>query len=204
VLDNAKIFLEVFTVIFCGENYLEKPMPLTALVDFFQKNLFPIPSSETLLNPYSYQHPHTDQPDAAKTRQRNLLSYLAYFKGKPQYLIVGEAPGPWGCRFSGVPFTSERQLANGELPFAGEPTSTYNPPVAERSATIFWDALKPHHQRFLVWNSIPMLPHKVGEPQTLRPPKKSEIKEYQFILAFIIEQLQPMYGILRMEGRARF
>ena len=65
-------------------------------------------------------------------RQGNLLNYLLHFEGKPRYLIVGEAPGPWGCRFSGVPFTSERQLAQGELPFAGEPTSIHNPPVAER------------------------------------------------------------------------
>lgn len=166
-------------------------MPLTALADFFQEKLFPIPSSESLLNPYSYSHPSTDLPNAAATRQRNLLNYLNHFEAKPRYLIVGEAPGPWGCRFSGVPFTSERQFAHGELPFTGESTSIHNPPVAERSATIFWETLKPHHQRFLVWNSIPLLPHKPGEPQHLRPPKMSEIREYLFILAFILAQLQP-------------
>jgi hypothetical protein len=169
----------------------EEPMPLTDLAEFFQEKLFPIPSGEDLLNPYSYQHPSTDQPNATATRQENLLNYLSHFEGIPRYLIVGEAPGPWGCRFSGVAFTSERQFAQGELPFAGKPTSTYNPPVAERSGTIFWNLLKPYHQDFLVWNSIPLLPHKPGDPQTLRAPKRSEIREFQFILAYMIEQLQP-------------
>jgi uracil-DNA glycosylase len=169
----------------------EEILPLTELAEFFQEKLFPIPSSESLLNPYSYRHPNTDQPNAPATRQKNLLNYLSHFEGLPRYLIVGEAPGPWGCRFSGVPFTSERQLAQGELPFTGKPTSTHNLPVVERSATIFWDLLKPFHQDFLVWNSIPLLPHKVGDPQTLRAPKRAEIREFQFILAFMIEVIRP-------------
>jgi uracil-DNA glycosylase len=169
----------------------EESVPLSELAIFFQEKLFPLPSYESLLNPYSYQHPNTDQPNAPKIRQRNLLNYLSHFEDKPRYLIIGEAPGPWGCRFSGVPFTSERQLAQGELPFNGKPTSIHNPPVAERSATIFWDTLKPYHQDFLVCNSIPLLPHKPNDPQTLRPPKRTEIREFQFILAFMIEQLQP-------------
>jgi hypothetical protein len=166
-------------------------MPLTALAETFKEQLFPLPSTETLLNPYSYFHPSSDLPDAPFTRQQNLLNYLTHFERNPHILIVGEAPGPWGCRFSGVPFTSERQLADGDLPFSGAPTSTLTPPAAERSATIFWGALKTHHQDFLAWNSIPLLPHKPGEPNNLRPPTKTEILTYQFILADIIEQLKP-------------
>jgi uracil-DNA glycosylase len=166
-------------------------MPLSALAKYFQQHLFPLPSSEVLLNPYSYAHPDTDQTGAAVSRQTNLLNYLSHFQEKPRILIVGEAPGPWGCRFSGVPFTSERQLANGELPFPGRPTSTLNPPAAERSATIFWETLKLHHDQFLVWNSLPLLPHAPNDPTRLRPPKKSELIEYQHILETVISLLQP-------------
>jgi hypothetical protein len=176
-------------------------MPLPALADYFQEHLFPLPSTETLLNPYSYCHPDSDRPNAPRIRQDNLRSYLAHFETIPQILIVGEAPGPWGCRYSGVPFTSERQLADGELPFSGTPTSTLEPPAAERSATIFWDALKPHHQHFFVWNSIPLLPHKLGDPNSLRPPKNAEIVEYQSILVFIIAQLKPV-AVLAVGRRA--
>jgi hypothetical protein len=188
--DSAKI-TEYPPAINVGMIAPEEILSLTELAEFFQEKLFPIQSREILLNPYSYQHPTTDQPNAIKIRQGNLLNYLLHFEDKPRYLIVGEAPGPWGCRFSGVPFTSERQLAQGELPFAGVPTSIHNPPVAERSATIFWDALKPYHQDFLVWNSIPLLPHKPGDRQSLRPPKRSEIGEFRFVLAFMIGHIQP-------------
>jgi hypothetical protein len=166
-------------------------MPLRDLTVFFQEQLFPLPSTGMLLNPYSFYHPDSDQPEGPAIRQSNLLNYLGHFHSNPQIMIVGEAPGPWGCRFSGIPFTSERQLANGELPFSGKTSSTLEPPASERSASIFWDALKPHHRRFFVWNSIPLLPHKPGEPTKLRAPKKSEIAAYQHILQTIILLLQP-------------
>lgn len=41
----------------------------------------------------------------------NLKLYLKkMLKIKPKYLLVGEAPGYKGCRWSGIPFTSEEIL----------------------------------------------------------------------------------------------
>lgn len=43
-----------------------------------------------------------------KVRRNNLRLYLNQISQlRPKVLLVGEAPGYHGCRFTGVPFTSE-------------------------------------------------------------------------------------------------
>src|SRR6266566_361480 len=46
---------------------------------------------------------------SAASRTANLVDYLRS-RRQPRLLLVGEAPGYRGCRFSGIPFTSERSL----------------------------------------------------------------------------------------------
>ena len=66
-------------------------------------------SGPRAFNQYRGVHPELDQPLGDAVRRRNLRQYLEAFAGA-QYLLIGEAAGYCGCRFSGIPFTCETQL----------------------------------------------------------------------------------------------
>lgn len=166
-------------------------MRLQKLWEYFEKEVFTIKSTETFWNPYNGHNEKLDVKDGYLIRRKNLKNYLQQFKKSPQYMLIGEAPGPWGCRFSGIAFTSERQLVEGSLPFSGEQTSTFSPPVVERSGSVLWGTLKPHHPNFFVWNSIPFHPIDPGEPLSIRTPKKSELKQYAYIIKEMVSIIKP-------------
>ena len=92
-----------------------------------------------------------------------LAGYLERRSGA-ELLLVGEAAGHRGARLSGIPFTSERQLT-GSGP-------------AEASATIVHRVLGELglEQHVLLWNVVPTHPHRVGEPESNRPPRAAEIE----------------------------
>ncbi|MCX6411893.1 MAG: hypothetical protein NTZ81_06035, partial [Actinobacteria bacterium] len=71
----------------------------------------------TLINPFRQQVAQFDVANAPTLRQANLLAYLAE-RPAPRALLVGEAMGWRGGRFSGIAFTSERQLADWGAPFS--------------------------------------------------------------------------------------
>ncbi len=144
-----------------------------------------------LFNQYNDVEGTLDRTDAAGIRIRNLRNYLASIDSVPRILMVGEAPGPKGCRFSGVPFTSESQLCRREIHFWGQQSSKGLSPYSEISATVFWRALKPFHQRFLVWNCVPFHPHKPGIPLSVRNPDDSEVARYVDILGGFYDILRP-------------
>jgi uracil-DNA glycosylase len=173
---------------------VDEAAALAGLWEFFQQTLFRTPSSlgeRPLFNPYWGVEPEVDRDDADRIRQANLEAYLASFPCRPETLAVGESPGWRGCRFSGVPFTSEAQLAGGELPYRGSTTSRFGAPVSEASATIFWRVMKPYHPRFIVWNCLPLHPHLSGKPLSNRRPTASEIQRFSESLWAVIELIQP-------------
>ena len=71
------------------------------------KELFDLPRQPDTFNPYTQVNPEVDRPDAAQVRRANRRSYLNACQQHPDLFLLAEAPGPWGCRFSGVPITSE-------------------------------------------------------------------------------------------------
>src|SRR5438045_722527 len=58
-----------------------------------------------------------DSPGAAARRRANLREYLRRRRGA-RVLAVGEAGGYQGMRWSGIAFTSERDLARWGAPFS--------------------------------------------------------------------------------------
>src|SRR5690606_27931819 len=111
-------------------------------------------------NPYRDYDARFDLPEAPARRRQNLRNYLAAYEQRPPVFLLAEAPGPWGCRFSGVPLVSEAQLADAQFPLAGQPTSQQEMPHHEYSAKIYWRVLQPYFPHFFTWNTMPFHPHQ--------------------------------------------
>jgi hypothetical protein len=93
----------------------------------------------------------------ADVRRARLARYLEARRAA-EIILVGEAAGYRGARLSGIPFTSERQLT-GSGP-------------AEASATIVQRVLAELGlvDQVLLWNVVPLHPHRPGAPASNRPP----------------------------------
>lgn len=179
-------------------------MHLQPVYDLFQQYLFDVASSEILFNLYRDRVDHLDVDDAASIRQENLRAYLAAYDDEPPLFLLAEAPGPWGCRFSGVPITAEAQLVDPDFPIDGTPTSREQEPHTEYSAGIFWRVLQPVFPHFFVWNSVPLHPHDPGEPLSIRNPRRSEVRTWERLTSELLDLLQPerIVGIGRKAERA--
>ena len=148
------------------------PDGLANLVD----RLAALPSSEGLFNPYAPQN-----NPGATIRRENLTRYLGDMQSRqPGILLLFEAPGYRGCALSGIPVTSERIMLKGIDKWAlfGESyraTSEHPQGVAEMTATILWNALVEHvEQPPLIWNTVPLHPHRPGQAQSNRSPTREE------------------------------
>lgn len=157
--------------------------------------LFAWPSQPGLFNPYRDQDAWFDHPEAVVRRRQNLRNYLSCFEAMPPVFLLAEAPGPWGCRFSGVPLTSEAQLADPAFPVLGQPTSLRQPPYHEYSARIYWRVLQPWFPQFFTWNSVPLHPHRIGVPLSIRTPSVREVAAFGDLLAALLAVLRPQQVI---------
>lgn len=157
------------------------------------------PSTNTIFNQYRDRNDQVDVPDAPTIRTENLRRYMAEATETASILIVGEAAGPWGCRFSGVPFTGEKQLLDPSFPLGGErssrtipacPTKVV-PPFISRSAEAFWDVMLPYHGRFLVWDAFPLHSHEPDDFLTVRNPTRNEVSQFGEALRLIKAYMKP-------------
>ena len=140
-----------------------------------------------VFNQYRERHPALDRPDAPALRRANLRRYLEIFAGA-RYVLVGEAAGYAGCRFSGIPFTGEAQLVGTErLPWAADgdwAQSSLGSPWRERSAQIVWPALG-ERRDCVLWNAFPWHPFKAG-PLTNRRPRTTELRQAGDVLRLFL------------------
>ena len=166
-------------------------MLLQPVWDIIEREIFALPSSEGLFNPYNDRTDVYDIPDAITVRRQNFKSYLSTYKTKPRLFLLAEAPGPWGCRFSGVPLVSESQLVDDTFPIHGEATSLAETPHGEYTAKIYWRVLGPYFPQFFTWNSVPFHPYKEGKPMSIRNPGNREVRVYIETLKKIIDVIQP-------------
>ncbi len=166
-------------------------MPLKSLQTILEQHVFDAPSSPTLFNPYRDRVDSLDLPDAPHIRRCNLIEYVASYAQKPRVLLLAEAPGPRGCRFSGVPFTSEAQLEDPAFPLHGRPSSLAETPYTEYSGSIFWRVARPYWPAFFVWNTVPLHPHKAGAPLSVRNPTRREVQAWGSLLSAMLGVLRP-------------
>jgi uracil-DNA glycosylase len=103
---------------------------------------------------------------------------------EPRYIICGQSPGWRGCRYSGIAFTSERQILDGVIPRIEAPTTRltraglHRRPLSEPSATIMWNTL--HWlgvaNDVVLWNALQLHPHRPSAPWSNRTPTRAEIE----------------------------
>lgn len=167
-------------------------------------HVFGTPSTEERFNPYRDRNAELDISAAPARRRENLRAYLSIFSEAPPLFLLLEAPGPWGCRFSGVPITSEAQLVDPAFPIDGTQTSRKEEPHTEYSASIFWRVLQPYAPHFFVWNSLPLHPHNPNEPLSIRTPRRTEVRAWQELLRDLLDVLDPIHivGVGRKAERA--
>lgn len=151
-------------------------------------------SAPGVVNPYRDAVPELDGPGAPRQRRRNLETYLERV-GAPRLVLVGEALGFRGGRFSGIAFTSERQLAGDDgrrLPWAASPpflSTSRNPALwLEPSGSIVWDALKGEARGALLWNSFPWHPHGKAGPLSNRTPERSLVAANLHVLERLLAE----------------
>lgn len=166
----------------------ERPRTLADLVD---SAVFPAESTDRLYNFYRDSDPALDRPKAPAIRRANLIAYLEAAPKRPDILLLAEAPGPYGCRFSGIPITSEAQIEAGLFPYTARRSSLAEKPWSEYSANIVWGLLAAHFEKVLLWNTVPLHPHKPGEPLSIRTPTASEIRTWGALVPEVVRIEEP-------------
>lgn len=123
-----------------------------------------------------------DRAGGSRQRRRNLEAYLERV-GRPRLILLGEALGFRGGRFSGIAFTSERQLAGPagrRLAWATDPPfrpTSRNPALwLEPSGSIVWEALGGEPAGVLLWNTFPWHPSRPGNPLSNRLPERTLVR----------------------------
>ncbi len=158
----------------------------------------PVGNPSGIANPYRDEDDDLDRSGAAKLRRKNLRIYLERV-GVPRLVLLGEAIGYRGGRFSGIPFTSERQIvgSGGErLPWtegAGFRATSRHPSLwLEPSGTIVWGALSalPAVPRgVLLWNAFPWHPQGAAGALSNRTPERAMLRENLHILETLLSLL---------------
>lgn len=128
-----------------------------------------------------------DVADACVRRQANLLEHLTAREGRCRFMLVGEAPGYNGARWSGVAFTDERSLGPERR------SSTRPQGFREPSATILGGALRDLglDEVTVRWNAVPLHPHGPGRPLTNRKPTEEERVAGLEFLEELVSIMQP-------------
>ncbi|MBT1070165.1 uracil-DNA glycosylase [Pelotalea chapellei] len=131
-----------------------------------------------LFNPWHEHCPHEIADDGPAARLERLALHLDC---NPAFILVGEAVGYQGCRYSGIAFTSERLLGEGSIPRIPAPAgrlSMRRLPFSEPSATIVWKTLQNLGiaERTILWNALQLHPHKPGNPWSNRTPTPQEME----------------------------
>ncbi len=170
------------------------------LWSFIRNRLISQSSSATVFNQYTTTDDRVDRVNAAALRLQNLRTYLYKVLPTAKVLLLGEAPSPWGTRFSGIPFICERQLVEDHFSFHGKQTSLSDPDLALKkkppyesiSAMVSWNTLCPYFSKFLVWDVFPFHSHESGASFTIRTPSRKEVQDYSDIVRRLIEIVKPI------------
>jgi len=151
------------------------------------------PTNEELFNLWNDSVPSLEVENSAYLRRENFKKYFSYWlENSPKLMLIGEAPGYAGSRFTGISFTSERIIREGRLPdfmkrLNLKTTSRRMEGYSEQSATIIWRELIKVDSPIALFMTVPWHPHQKGKPLTNRKPRKDEICAGINILELFLE-----------------
>ncbi len=173
-------------------------------VDQFIAQLRRRAAFDNVANPYNcYEQGIDADQQAFCQRCLQLAAYLRHRLETARIIMVAEAPGYQGARFSGLAMTSER-LLSGSMGFVTErdilgqqglyertshvdasPSQTVrNRGFTEPTATVVWEELIETGQsrNVVLWNTFPFHPHQEANRLTNRQPNAAEIESNADIL----------------------
>jgi hypothetical protein len=130
------------------------------------------------------------QGDGGAVRLANLAAYLDERAGA-DVVALGEAAGYQGMRWSGIAFTSERDLLRWGPPYRA--TSDRPQGWSEPSGTIVHRVLDElgAERRVVLWNTVPHHPHHPQRPLSNRRPSAGEVAAGAVFAHRLIELMQP-------------
>ena len=144
-----------------------------------------------VFNPWSQNCPTEISIKYFLQRRANLSAHLSCHD--PLCILIGEAAGYRGARFTGVPFTSEKLLFDKSIPRVDHPKgqriTTRHIPWKEPSATIVWEELNKHQvaDRIIMFNAVHWHPQGKDGPLSNRAPNADEKKAGQDYLSLFFE-----------------
>jgi hypothetical protein len=132
-----------------------------------------------------------DPRTAPGVRAANLRTYLRRRASAP-VLLVAEAAGWRGARYSGLPLFSERMIDEAATPY--QRTSTQPRGFAEGSATVVQGVLVQGGwtDAVLIWNVVMTHP-RGAQPHSNRPPRRGEVEAGRRLLEELLTILAPRH-----------
>lgn len=106
-------------------------------------------------------------------------------------LLVAEAAGWRGARYSGLCLFSERQIDETSMPYRR--TSRHPNGWSEPSATVVQAAIAAWSDDVVLWNLVPTHPRRDALPHTNRAPTRLELREGAIWLRRVIALLEPVH-----------
>ncbi len=163
-------------------------------VDLLQKHRF----NELVGNPWADRDPDFDRDEhAPRDRSNYLRAYLNARLNTAKALLIAEAPGYQGAKFSGIPMTCERTLLGHRARISCadvfdetiERHRTSRPEASSKQAVMRWGFCEPTaayvwghmadrpglSKKIVLWNIFGFHPHKTTNTLTNRTPTKIEI-----------------------------
>lgn len=174
-------------------------------VDKFVDLLQKYPSNGSVSNPWAYWDREFDRDRQAPSHRSNhLRAYLNARLNTAKALLIAEAPGYQGAKFSGIPMTCERTLlghrrgvSRGDVfdetierhrtsgPEASSKESVRRWGFCEPTAGYVWPAMAGRpglSKKIVLWNLFGFHPHEETSTLTNRRPKDTEILSNHHVL----------------------
>lgn len=166
--------------------------------EHFVADLATYEGNEVVFNPWRDYDVRYDLPAAPAIRRQQLVDYLTPRLGRCPYVVVAEAIGYQGGRFTGIAITCERMLLGAHRSISAadviggpgrrtsNPASPYITKATQRTSgfneptdTVVWEAIRANGldpYKVLLWNIFPFHPHKAGEALSNRTPTPAELQ----------------------------
>lgn len=191
----------------------------------FLEYLDNIEPNGSVVNPYrGYVEGIDAFAEACAFRTDHLRAYLALRLQTARLLLVAEAPGYQGARFSGIAMTCERTITGGKHWITAE--NVLGPGAAgartshidagrnaterlrgfcEPTATIVWGELVRRQalDQVVLWNAFPFHPHAPERPLQNRTPTPAEVDAHHQVLHRLRALLPAETAVVAVGNTAR-